>query len=350
MTLDPNNTRRFGIGEWYGRSFTDLSDDERLALARFKADKKTRLSKAERDRLTALEEKAASPSPLKTAEAKRLYDLRRKKEREQASNQVCPFKGLSVDAICTKDGGVCSLRLYEKRGDIAIPIQDERGGLRALCPSRFHERNTVFQWAGESILGDSNPHLVGEVGFLESSGTIDGSEGEDVGRIDMVLVKRNLPADHPMQWCALEIQAVYFSGPEMKVEFDSIAQAGGARLFPIKLRRPDYRSSGPKRLMPQLQIKVPPLRRWGKKMVVVVDTAFFESMGPMESVPEISNADIAWLLVDFVKSADENRFELTVSRTVYTTLERAIEGLTGGTPVPLQTFEQRITEKLSSRS
>ncbi len=32
--------------------------------------------------------------------------------------------------------------------------------------------------------------------------------GDDVGRIDMILVKSGAVEDHPMEWAALEIQAV----------------------------------------------------------------------------------------------------------------------------------------------
>ncbi|WP_419915094.1 NotI family restriction endonuclease [Hoeflea sp.] len=135
---------------------------------------------------------------------------------------------------------------------------------------------------------------IGEVGFLQSAGNLDSSPGEDVGRIDMVLAKSNAPKDHPMQWCAVEVQAVYFSGNKMSVEFDSLIASKGVAKMPVENRRPDYRSSGPKRLMPQLQIKVPTLRRWGKKMVVVVDASFFESMGEMATVNELSNSDIVW--------------------------------------------------------
>ncbi len=110
----------------------------------------------------------------------------------------------------------------------------------------------------------------------------------------MVLAKSNAPKDHPMQWCAVEVQAVYFSGNKMSVEFDSLIASKGVAKMPVENRRPDYRSSGPKRLMPQLQIKVPTLRRWGKKMVVVVDASFFESMGEMATVNELSNSDIVW--------------------------------------------------------
>ena len=52
-------------------------------------------------------------------------------------------------------------------------------------------------------------------------------------------------------------------------------------IFPAGRRRPDYRGGAPKRLMPQLQIKVPTLRRC-RKMAVVVDRAFFDSVGEMD--------------------------------------------------------------------
>lgn len=118
--------------------------------------------------------------------------------------------------------------------------------------------------------------------------------------------------------------------------------------MPAARRRPDYRSSGPKRLMPQLQTKIPTLRRWGKKMIVVVDEAFFQSMGYMEHVPEISNSDVVWWLVDFVRDAPGEPFRLVTTRQVYTTLERAIEGLTGGNPVAKSEFEHRIRIKLDT--
>lgn len=200
-------------------------------------------------------------------------------------------------------------------------------------------------------MGDQNPEMVSEIPFLKSPrGELDdevlGSDGASVGRIDNVLVSRIAGR---MEWCAVEMQAVYFSGPAFSDDFKSIAATpDGILHFPTKIRRPDYRSSGPKRLMPQLQIKVPTLRRWGKKMAVVVDEAFFESLGKMETVSHISNADIAWFVVGFDQAKDG--FEL-MPRTVHmTTLERAVEGLTNGVPVTLSQFELDITERLRSRA
>lgn len=46
--------------------------------------------------------------------------------------------------------------------------------------------------------------------------------------------------------------------------------AGPGVPFPQVQRRPDLRSSGPKRLMPRLQIKVPTISRWGEEMAVVI--------------------------------------------------------------------------------
>ena len=217
--------------------------------------------------------------------------------------------------------------------------------IRALCPYRFHQANTVFRHVGERLLGDPQPVQVGEVGFLESTGNLDSAKGEDVGRIDMILVKSNAPDNFPMEWTAVEIQAVYFSGREMSIEFRHLVATGGMASMPVEGRRPDYRSSGPKRLMPQLQIKVPTLRRWGKKMAIVVDLPFFMSMGEMREVPHVSNADIVWFLVDFVRTEGRDLHELVVVKEFYTTLESAIEGLTGGIPVSLDEFEGRVSAK-----
>jgi hypothetical protein len=193
----------------------------------------------------------------------------------------------------------------------------------------------------EVILHDSTPRIIKEIGFLEKTWM---DEKDDVGRIDMVLVSST--TGNTFSWCALEIQAVYFSGDSMNKEYNSIIKYKGETIpFPAGRRRPDYRSSGPKRLMPQLQTKVPTLRRWGKKMAVVVDRDFFNSLGPMDSVEDISNCDIAWFVVKFTEN--NNKAVLEPDFVRFTTLERAVEGLTGGTPVSLYEFESRIRYKLA---
>jgi hypothetical protein len=141
---------------------------------------------------------------------------------------------------------------------------------------------------------------------------------------------------------------LYFSGGAMPKDFEVIKQHAGAGVPPTGgKRRPDYRSCGPKRLMPQLQIKVPTLRRWGKKMAVVIDRAFFDSLGAMDDVRDVSNADIAWFVVRFDEDEAAGTAKLTVDQVRYTTLERAVEGLTAGVPTTLADFEQKIRGKIA---
>jgi len=297
---------RFGIGEWYGRLFDRLSPDERVDFA-----------------MRALGGKELRPN--------------------------CPFRR-PVDGrpqLCTKKGGVCSLQLYETDdGSLGKLPDDHRSHLRTLCPYRFEEAGTVLEWVAEDLLETRVPLEIPEVGFLkaELSEEVEGIP-EDVGRIDLVLVHPDLDR---LNWCAVEMQAVYFSGAEMAVEYHLARDFEGECVpFPAKNHRPDYRSSGPKRLMPQLQIKVPTLRRWGKKMAVVVDEPFFSSLGKMDDVKDPSNADIGWYVVRLERINGVARLEPAFKRL--TTLERAVEGLTAGLPVTLKEFEVNIKNKLVKR-
>lgn len=232
---------------------------------------------------------------------------------------------------------------------MAERVSGKEGSLTVTCPLRFHENRVVFNWAGEEILGITdaqNLALAGEVRFLENPyNNLEADDSEDVGHIDLILVDKQSVQAEFLKWCALEIQAVYFSGRAMESEFKAIiAGSSDALPFPAKNRRPDYRSSGPKRLMPQLQIKVPSLRRWGKKMAVVIDSQFFSWISTMEEVNDISNCDIVWFIADFEEEGEMAK--ICPGKIVYTTLERAIDGLTGGIPVSMATFENRIRAKV----
>lgn len=331
---------RFHIAEWYGRPFLKLTDAERLHLSNHKVGGST-MSRAEIARLVFLQGKASDGS-LTAREVARLVVLQGKLEAQNQNEQPCPFRTDSPYPTCTKPGGVCSLQILSDESGHISEVPGERGKVRALCPYRFHQDDTVFRHIGQHLLADPLPVQMGEVGFLKSTGNLDSSAGADVGYIDMILVSPQKLPGLPMRWAPVEVQAVYFSGKEMDIEFRHIRNTRGALSMPQIARRPDYRSSGPKRLMPQLQIKVPTLRRWGKKMAVVVDVPFFRSMGEMRTVSDVSNADIVWFLVDFPTPQTGALRDLTVVETLYTTLESAIEGLTGGVPVSLEEFEGRI--------
>ena len=347
MAKTSKDKEMFHIAEWYGLPFFDLTDADRLRLGTFKASGKM-LNKVEMKRIVDLREKAKL-GPLTAAEQKRLTDLEARLTALKTTQMPCPFRTDTPFPFCNKLGGVCSMRLYqEKPGGGIQPVKGKRAYIRGMCPVRYQENNTVAQHIGRDLLDDPSPFQVGEVGFLESTGSLDSDPGQSVGNIDMVLAATNTPIHHPMKWAAVEVQAVYFSGKEMGAELTAIANNGGQLAMPKEGRRPDYRSSGPKRLMPQLQIKVPTLRRWGKKMAVVVDIAFFESMGKMREVSDVSNCDIVWYLVDFVQPGPKAPFELRVVDRRLTTLENSIEGLTGGIPVAKGDFEGAIEDKMNA--
>jgi hypothetical protein len=107
----------------------------------------------------------------------------------------CPFRTLGKPgARCTKEGGVCSIRAYReviKSGRVSVAPGAE-GTLVTTCPYRFEQDRTVIRWIGRTLLGDPNPIVVGQLGFLEEEtvGAV-GHDFEEVGRIDYVLIHPN---------------------------------------------------------------------------------------------------------------------------------------------------------------
>jgi len=178
-------------------------------------------------------------------------------------SQLCPFRGGGF--TCNKKGGVCSLRQFSKTDGNVVPVDGTSPV--ATCPNRFYDSGTALSWAGRVLLDAKSPIILTELPFLKATSEADTSDVSTVGKIDMVLVH---PETKTLRWCALEIQAVYFSGASMSKDFNLMKKWQGDGIpFPQGFRHPDFRSSGPKRLMPQLQIKVPTISRWGKKMAVV---------------------------------------------------------------------------------
>jgi Restriction endonuclease NotI len=130
----------------------------------------------------------------------------------------------------------------------------------------------------------------------------------------------------------------------MQLDFAEMSHSKNDRLpFPTTIRRPDYRSSGPKRLMPQLQVKVPTLSRWGKKMAVVVDEDFFKNLGDIPPVNHLSNAEVVWFIITYIEQGTS--IKLRPSRRVLTTLDASVRGLIAAEALPQDKFEDMITSK-----
>src|SRR5665213_530015 len=70
-------------------------------------------------------------------------------------------------------------------------------------------------------------------------------------------------------------------------------------------RRPDFRSSAQKRLMPQLALKLPIFRLWGKRFFVAVDSTFFAELPPMKE-QSAGNSEVTWLSYDFKRQPEGN--------------------------------------------
>lgn len=284
---------RYGIAEWFGRPFLDLPSAERRQLA----------------------EKA-------------LGDL--------AGQPPCPFQ--TGQPTCSKAGGVCSLQRYEdddgRIGNaVEMPV--------VTCPRRFEEGRLLPNWLAGLVgfpLGEAM--LAREVPFMESSRT-----AKAAGKIDLVLA-RVKPST--LTWYGLEIQAVYFSGTGMQSQFELLRDDAGDRPpFPDAQRRPDWRSSSAKRLMPQLQVKVPTLRRWGSKMAVAVDRPFFDAIGGPSAFAshDINDGDILWLVPELVRGGP-NGFRLARGHWEVLTLEASSDKLLAADTIKREAFEDALRARL----
>ena len=146
------------------------------------------------------------------------------------------------------------------------------------------------------------------------------------------------------KWLGLEVQAVYFSGPAMESEFKLLQkEQDPVPPAPVKIRRPDWRSSSAKRLMPQLQVKVPTLRQWGTKLAVTVDMPFFEAIGGISEKPsqDLNEGDIIWL-VPRVSEA----YRLERGHWEVLSLEDSSKKLLAAEPVKRSEFEEALRAKL----
>ena len=246
--------------------------------------------------------------------------------RSARERKWCPFR----DVPCTKDSardplGVCSLV--------------DENGLVITCPNRFRERGTLFDDAAAFAFGSRDrTTVIPEVPFLRS--TVGSAK---LGKIDFVICKHQ--EGQLVDFCALEVQAVYMSGASMRPEFAHYMETGEVT-EPHGERHADYRSSSHKRLMPQLMVKVPALRRWGKKLIIAVHDDFFGWL-PDCPVVDPSNAELTWLVY---RAEDQgNRYHLALKETVPTTLEDAVTSLTAAVPPPRKEFEEELQAELAKR-
>ena len=234
----------------------------------------------------------------------------------------CPFRGTDCHKSSkTNPIGVCSLT----DGCVAT----------SLCPYRFVEGNRIFIDAARLAFGRGvRVAPVPEVKILRER------NGKRIGKIDYLVAKLD-GEDRPVDFAAVEVQAVYFSGASIRAALDHFLRARSVDEAHSK-RRPDYRSSAQKRLMPQLRLKMPVFRRWGKRFFVVVDSLFFAALPEFRRVDR-ANSEITWLSYPIVRGGAS--FSLGDPQVVFSVWEDVLDALREGqAPTPAE-----IVEELSRR-
>lgn len=286
---------RYGIAESYGQDFTSLTAAQRAALAE-----------------QALGEADAEPP-------------------------ACPFQ--PNDQPCSKKGGVCSVQRYAEGENHRLGVF--AGEPVITCPRRFEEERLVNKWLAEIAgfpLGETQ--VAREVPFMQSTET-----NKPAGKIDMIVA--HLHGEN-LRWHGLEIQAVYFSGKGMTSEFEALRDdILEPPPYPSEVRRPDWRSSSAKRLMPQLEIKAPTLRRWGAKLAVAVDRPFFNAVSGTSDQPshDLNEGDIIWLVTRLERAAS-GTWQLAPDHWEVLTLEDSNKRLQAAETVTRESFETALRSRL----
>jgi len=249
--------------------------------------------------------------------------------REARRTHICPFR----QSKCTKSSktdpiGICSLASgYEAA---------------AICPVRFLERGRIFWDAAKLAFGSGVSFAVfPEIRILRVENGVD-ETAKKIGKVDFLIGR--IDDNKVSDFAAIEVQASYFSGKSIRPALKKFLQE--EVLDPeISDRRPDFRSSAQKRLMPQLQLKVPVFRRWGKKFFVVVDSQFFGALPTMKS-STLTNSELIWLNYPIRKSG--NSYVMQDPEVVGTQWEDVLTSLREGKAPERDEILLELQQKLES--
>lgn len=305
-TTDEIAAQKWGPSEWFGLSVDSLTDAERLAVA----------------------QDALKPC----ADAAR----------------ACPHLSALTggEYTCSKAGGVCAVQRYVQTA-AGISLTGHRV---AICPARLVTRDVLKQLA-HTVLGlSADVVLVKEVPYsLNMTKVKSSGEPAWAGRIDWLLVDGNNPA----RFAAVETQAVYMSGKSQDGTFHAFVASGGALVMPPDYRHPDYKSSVPKRLAPQLESKARHLSSTSRKTVVIVDEFVFSNMATLAEigVPAAYAADpvraqrhkldgcqVIFAIVALAAG------QLTISKVLYCSIDAARAALDAVGPMSQAEFEQVVLD------
>jgi hypothetical protein len=250
-------------------------------------------------------------------------------------NRLCPFGNIVPN--CTKTSienplGVCSVLSSSGEAVITCPVLFQQGWRIASDAAAF------FFPPGASWTSLTEVRLKDSV-------------GKSAGNIDVVLLSYDA-LGRIIDYGSLEIQAVYISGnistPFQHYMEDPSSRADmdwrGQRNYP----RPDYLSSSRKRLAPQLIFKGGILNGWGRKMAVALNTGFYKTLPALDEV-EPAEADLALFIYDLILDPAQNRYVLTLHKTLYTKFEVALIKITRSEAGEEALFLGQLQKQLDKR-
>lgn len=244
--------------------------------------------------------------------------------------------------LCPYNNGVPNCTKVSKENPLGVCSVHSGGSAVITCPVRFRE--------GWSIASDAADFFF-PPGMQWSAMTevrLRDNQDMPAGNIDMVLAAYD-EAHKLLDFGAIEIQAVYISG-NVRQPFDYyMADPVGRHDMQWQGQvRPDFLSSSRKRLAPQLLYKGNIINGWGKKLAVVLERSFFQTLPALPEV-DASASDMAWLIYDLTFDTVENRYHLRRYMTVYTMFAAALTRISQSAAGPVERFMARLQARLDQQ-
>jgi hypothetical protein len=230
----------------------------------------------------------------------------------------------SLEAIASRTGKPCPFQppgtpctKVSKSDPLGVCMFGDSQIGTPVCPVRFVQNSQMFVDVARAAFGAGRKIAVRpELRILRKE------NGKKAGKVDYIIAALGEDGK-PADFCALEVQAVYVSGNSYYPMFHEFLVTG---ISPHEQRGMDWLSSR-KRLIYQLNLKVPVFRRWGKRFFVAVDQQFFKALPKMKRVPDIENSEVTWVLYDFKRRDEGARFSMSPAEfycTEWTDVEVAL--------------------------
>lgn len=252
---------------------------------------------------------------------------------------ACPFKGGPCNKSTTTDDeyvdgtratGVCSL--------------NEGSYSYIVCPERFRADH-VFQGIVDHVFSEYDSPSWET--FTEER--IPTTQDKIAGNVDHVIAIHD--NGDLIDFAGVEVQATYFSGNAYRPEFyeymEQVDADGNPGYIPTGTRRPDFRSCGDKRLIPQVRQKGDIFNNWGRKFAVILDTALWNYLPSMPD-PE-GEPDFYFFVQRLDDAGDHYNLVLdTVKETTYAQVIQRFEMDDEGRPSESR-YEEDLRQKIQQR-